>query len=173
MGHRLLRINESIKETLSSVITAEGLKDPRVGFVTVTGVETTPDLRHAKVYVSVLGGSTERDDTLKALEKSRGVLQARINASLHMKRTPQLQFFYDETLDNALRIERAMKREAEVLGEEPREIPVPGAEPAADAGPDRVDDLVADDDVDDPAADERRWDGDAGDGAADGGEDDE
>ena len=47
MGHRLLRINESIKETLSSVITAEGLKDPRIGFVTVTGVETSPDLRHA------------------------------------------------------------------------------------------------------------------------------
>ena len=130
MGHRLLRINESIKETLSSVITAEGLKDPRVGFVTVTGVETTPDLRHAKVYVSVLGGVREREATLQALEKSRGVLQAKINASLHMKRTPQLQFFYDETLDNALRIERAMKREAEVLGEEPREIPVPGMEPA-------------------------------------------
>ena len=130
MGHRLLRINESIKETLSSVITAEGLKDPRVGFVTVTGVVTTPDLRHAKVYVSVLGGQSERDATLKALEKSRGVLQARINAALHMKRTPQLQFFYDETLDNALRLERAMKREAEVLGEEAHEIPVPGMEPA-------------------------------------------
>ena len=142
MGHRLLRINESIKETLSSVITAEGLKDPRVGFVTVTGVETTPDLRHAKVYVSVLGGTREREATLQALEKSRGVLQAKINASLHMKRTPQLQFFYDETLDNALRIERAMKREAEVLGEEPREIPVPGMEPAEagdDAEPDAAD----------------------------------
>ena len=65
MGHRLLRINEGIKETLSSVITAEGLKDPRVGFVTVTGVETTPDLRHAKVYVSVLGGRAEREATLQ------------------------------------------------------------------------------------------------------------
>ncbi|HTX67961.1 MAG TPA: 30S ribosome-binding factor RbfA [Thermoleophilia bacterium] len=167
MGHRLLRINESIKETLSSVITAEGLKDPRVGFVTVTGVETTPDLRHAKVFVSVLGGKTERDATLKALEKSRGVLQAKINATLHMKRTPQLQFLYDETLDNALRIERAMKREAAVLGEEPHEIPVPGAEPAELV----VEGLIVDDDVDDPAGDDERWDGDAGDGAADGGED--
>jgi ribosome-binding factor A len=126
MGHRLLKINEGIKETLSSVITAEGLKDPRVGFVTVTGVETTPDLRHAKVFVSVLGGKTERDLTMKALEKSRGFLQAKINTSLHMKRTPQLQFFYDDTLDNALRLERALKREAQVLGEEPHEIPVPG-----------------------------------------------
>jgi len=116
MGLRLLKVNESIKETLSSVITAEGLKDPRIGFVTVTGVETSADLRHAKVYVSVLGGKTERELTMKALEKSRGFLQAKINASLHMKRTPQLQFFYDETLDNALRIQRALKREAEALG---------------------------------------------------------
>ena len=129
MGIRLLKINESIKETLSSVITAEGLKDPRIGFVTLTGVETSSDLRHAKVYLSVLGGQTDRDLTMKALEKSRGFLQAKINASLHMKRTPQLQFFYDDTLDNALRIERALKREAEVLGAEPHEIPVPGEKP--------------------------------------------
>jgi ribosome-binding factor A len=128
MGIRLLKINESVKETLSSVITAEGLKDPRVGFVTVTGVETSADLRHAKVYVSVLGDQTERDLTMKALEKSRGFLQSKINASLHMKRTPQLQFLYDATLDNAMRIERALKREAEVLGAEAREIPVPGEE---------------------------------------------
>ena len=126
MGHRILKVNEGIKETLSSVITAEGLKDPRVGFVTVTGVETTPDLRYAKVFVSVLGGKTERELTMTALEKARGFLQAKINTSLHMKRTPQLQFFYDDTLDNALRLERALKREAQVLGEEPHEILVPG-----------------------------------------------
>jgi len=147
MGLRLLRINESIKETLSSVITAEGLKDPRVGFVTVTGVETSPDLRHAKVFVSVLGGKTERDLTMTALEKSRGFLQAKINASLHVKRTPQLQFLYDDTLDNALRIERALKREEERLGKEAPEIVVGGADaadagagPAEDASPARDDD---------------------------------
>lgn len=126
MGHRLLRINESIKETLSSVITAEGLKDPRVGFVTVTGVKTSPDQRHAKVYVSVLGKQAEREATMKALDKSRGFLQARINGSLHMKRTPQLEFVYDGTLDNALHIEKLMKREEEVLGSEAPEIFVDG-----------------------------------------------
>lgn len=126
MGHRLLRINESLKETLSSVITAEGLKDPRVGFVTVTGVKTSPDQRHAKVYVSVLGKQAEREATMKALDKSRGFLQARINASLHMKRTPQLEFVYDGTLDNALHIEKLMKREEEVLGSEAPEIFVDG-----------------------------------------------
>ena len=127
MGHRLLKINESIKETLSSIITAEGLKDPRIGFVTVTGVETSSDLRHAKVYVSVLGNQAQRDATMEALDKSRGFLQARINASLHMRRTPQLEFFYDSTLDNALHIEKLMKREEEVLGSEAPEIFVDGA----------------------------------------------
>ena len=119
VGHRLLRINESIKETLSSVIAAEGLKDPRVGFVTVTGVETTPDLRHAKVFVSVLGKQAAREQTMDALEASRGFLQGRLNESLHMKRTPQLQFVYDETLDRAMRIERLLKQEEQVLGSEP------------------------------------------------------
>jgi ribosome-binding factor A len=126
VGHRLLRINESIKVTLSSVITAEGLKDPRIGFVTVTGVETSPDQRYAKVYVSVLGKLAEREATMKALDNSKGFLQARINASLHMKRTPQLEFVYDSTLDNAMHIEKLMKREEELLGSEAPEIFVDG-----------------------------------------------
>jgi len=126
VGHRLLRINESIKVTLSSVITAEGLKDPRVGFVTVTGVETSPDQRYAKVYVSVFGKLAEREATMKALDNSKGFLQARINASLHMKRTPQLEFIYDNTLDNAMHIEKLMRREEAVLGSEAPEIFVDG-----------------------------------------------
>jgi len=129
VGIRLLRINESIRETLSTVIAAEGLKDPRVGFVTVTGVETTTDLRHAKVFVSVLGRQAEREATMAALEKARGFLQSRLNADLHMKRTPQLQFVYDATLDNALHIEKLMKKEEEVLGSEAPEIIVSGEEP--------------------------------------------
>ena len=135
MGHRLLRINASIKETLSSVITAEGLNDPRVGFVTVTGVETSPDQRYAKVYVSVLGKRAEREATMKALDKSKGFLQARINTSLHMKRTPQLEFIYDATLDNALHIEKLMKREEEVLGSEAPEIFVDGEAEDGEEGP--------------------------------------
>ena len=134
MGHRLLRINESIKVTLSSVITAEGLKDPRVGFVTVTGVETSPDQRYAKVFVSVLGKQAEREATMQALDKSKGFLQARINASLHMKRTPQLEFVYDDTLDNAMHIEKLMKREEEVLGSEAPQIFVDGEDEDGEEG---------------------------------------
>lgn len=131
MGHRLLRINESVKEALSTIIAAEGLKDPRVGFVTVTGVEATPDLRHAKVFVSVLGNTAAREATMKALEKSGGYLQSRLGASLRMKRTPQLQFCYDDTLDNALHIQRLLKKEEEVLGTEAPEIAVGGEEDEA------------------------------------------
>jgi ribosome-binding factor A len=115
VGHRLLRVNESLKEVVSAVI-ADGLKDPRVGFVTVTGVKTSPDLRHAKVYVSVLGGPRERAATMDGLEASHGYVQARVNAALHMKRTPQLAFVYDETTDRAMHIERLLRREAEELG---------------------------------------------------------
>jgi ribosome-binding factor A len=125
VGLRRLKVNEAIKETLSTVIAAEGLKDPRV---TVTGVEASPDLRHAKVFVSVLGTQAERDATMEALDNSRGFLQSRLGASLRMKRTPQLQFFYDETLDNALHISRLLAREEKVLGSEPREIPLPGVD---------------------------------------------
>ncbi len=159
MGHRLLRINESIREILSSVITAEGLKDPRVGFVTVTGVDTSPDLRHARVYVSVLGKQAERDACMEALEHSRGYLQARLNAVSHMKRTPQLEFHYDSTLDNALRIDEVMRREEEVLGAEAHEIPVPGVVVRDEGGDDWDDEPMDVDDegpggLDDPGADD-------------------
>lgn len=117
MGHRLPRVNESIKEILSLALTEEQVKDPRIGFVTVTGVETSSDLRHATVYVSVLGGQRRREATLAALERSRGFLQARVNARLRLKRTPQLRFVYDETTDRAMRIERLLRREERELEE--------------------------------------------------------
>ncbi len=114
-------MNESIREILSLALTEEQLKDPCIGFVTVTGVETSVDLRHAKVFVSVLGSQRRRRETLAALERSRGYLQARVNASLHMKRTPQLQFVYDETTDRAMRIEKLLRREEEALRERRRD----------------------------------------------------
>jgi len=90
------------------------LKDPRVGFVTVTDVRTSPDLRHARVYVSVLGASggasapVEREDTLAGLRSAHGFLQGRIAAELHLKRTPTLEFVYDDTTDRAFRVERLL-----------------------------------------------------------------
>jgi ribosome-binding factor A len=101
------RVNEAMREVLSARIT-EGLKDPRIGFVTVTGVETSADLRHARVYVSVLGSDQEREDALAGLRSSRGHLQSRVGAELKMKRTPTLEFHYDGSLDQAMRIERLL-----------------------------------------------------------------
>jgi len=141
VGHRLLRINERIKESVSAAI-VERLKDPRVGFVTVTGVETSTDLRHAKVFVSVLGTARERDATLEALRQARGVLQASITTGLRLKRTPQIEFVYDPTSVNAQRIESLIRREAAELearggaageSEAEAEAAVTGVEPAGEA----------------------------------------
>ena len=102
-GDRMRRVNEAVREVLS-VRLAEGLKDPRIGFVTVTAVETSPDLRHARVYVSVLGDESERERTLAGLASSHGVLQGSLARELRMKRTPTLQFVYDESIDRGMRI---------------------------------------------------------------------
>src|ERR687888_860791 len=102
---RMRRVNEAVREVLSGHI-AEDLKDPRIGFVTVTGVETSPDLRHARVYVSVMGSKRKRDATLAGLQSSHGVLQSRVNRELRLKRTPQLTFEYDPTIERGVRLSR-------------------------------------------------------------------
>ena len=80
------------------------LKDPRIGFVTVTGVDTSPDLRHARVYVSVLGAEQKREQSLVGLEAAHGVLQRRLASELRMKRTPQLAFEYDPAVERGVRM---------------------------------------------------------------------
>ena len=107
-GQRMRRVNEAVREVLSEAI-AEGLKDPRIGFVTVTSVDTSADLRSAKVYVSVLGGERETEETLAGLERSCGFLQALIGRQLGMKHTPQLTFIRDESIDYGFRIEKLLK----------------------------------------------------------------
>jgi ribosome-binding factor A len=108
---RMRRVNVAVREVLSARL-AEGLKDPRVGFVTVTAVETTPDLRRARVYVSVLGDVEERERTLTGLGSSHGVLQAAIASELRMKRTPRLEFVYDESIDRGMRISKLLEEDA-------------------------------------------------------------
>ena len=96
------RVNEAVREVVSEAVGE--LKDPRIGFVTVTGVETSPDLRHARVFVSVLGSEAKRAKTLAGLEAAHGVLQARVARELRMKRTPQLAFEYDPTVERGVRM---------------------------------------------------------------------
>jgi ribosome-binding factor A len=105
------RVNEAVREVLSARL-AEGLKDPRIGFVTVTAVDTSPDLRQARVYVSVLGSAEQRGTTLEGLQASHGFLQARVNEELRLKRTPRLKFVYDESVERGMRISELIDREA-------------------------------------------------------------
>ena len=98
------RVNEALREVLSEGIGS--LKDPRIGFVTVTGVDTSPDLRQATVYVSVLGSEKKRDATIAGLQSSHGVLQSRVNSELRLKHTPQLTFEYDPTVERGVRLSR-------------------------------------------------------------------
>jgi ribosome-binding factor A len=104
MSDRMRRVNESLKKVLSEGI--RELKDPRIGFVTITGVETTDDIRQATVYVSVYGSEKARRATLEALARAHGVLQARLNRELHLKRTPQLAFEYDESVERGVRMSK-------------------------------------------------------------------
>jgi ribosome-binding factor A len=113
-GARMRRVDEAMREVVAATVSE--LSDPRLGFVTVTGVETSPDLRTAKVFVSVLGDSTERDATLDALRSSHGVIQSRIAAETRMKRTPTLTFHYDDTIEKGVRISRLLDETAEDAG---------------------------------------------------------
>jgi ribosome-binding factor A len=105
---RMRRVNEAVREVVSTASSSE-LKDPRVGFVTVTAVNTSPDLRHARVYVSVLGDDRRRAETLDGLVSSRGYLQRRVASELRLKHTPQLDFRYDESTDRGIRITELLR----------------------------------------------------------------
>jgi len=103
-GARMRRVDEAVREVLSDAV-AQDLKDPRVGFVTVTEVRTSSDLRHARVFVSVFGTPDEQAATLEGLRSAHGVLQARVARELRMKRTPALEFSLDDTAEKAARLE--------------------------------------------------------------------
>ena len=100
---RMRRVDEAMRAVLSDAI-AKDLKDPRVGFVTVTGVKTSPDLRHARVYVSVLGSESERADSMQGLQSAHGYLQWRLATELTLKHTPSLSIHYDDSVDHGMRI---------------------------------------------------------------------
>jgi ribosome-binding factor A len=104
MPDRMRRVNESVRQVLSEAVLE--LKDPRIGFVTVTGVDTSSDLRQARVYVSVLGSDRKRDASLRGLEAAHGALQAVLARKLRMKRTPQLTFEYDPSVERGVRMTR-------------------------------------------------------------------
>jgi ribosome-binding factor A len=104
------RVDEAVRAVLSEAIT-QGVKDPRVGFVTVTAVETSPDLRHATVFVSVLGSDAEREDSLAGLRSAHGFLQRRVAGELRLKHTPTLEFAFDDSVQRGMRITELLDSE--------------------------------------------------------------
>ena len=107
---RMRRVNEVIREVIAEAIASE-LEDPRIGFVTVTAVDTSPDLRSARVFVSVLGDSVERERSLAGLNASHGLLQARIASEMRIKYTPTLSFHYDDGPERGVRLAKLLDDE--------------------------------------------------------------
>jgi len=106
------RVDEAVREVLADAITRH-VKDPRVGFVTVTDVNTSPDLRQSLVHVSVLGDEEARSACLDGLRSAHGILQREVGRQLRMKRTPTLEFELDDTALRAARLEALIKETVE------------------------------------------------------------
>lgn len=123
-SHRISRINEQLKREITRIIRDE-VKDPRIGFITLTGVEATRDLSFARVHVSVLGEEEEKRDTLDGLAAAAGFIRGELGRRLHMRRVPELRFELDRGVDHARRVDRLLK---EVLPDEDGEVDAPGEE---------------------------------------------
>lgn len=104
MSHRANRVGEQMKKELSEII-GRKIKDPRIGFVTVTDVQVTGDLQQAKVFISVLGDDEQKENTLKGLAKAKGFIRTEIGQRIRLRKTPEIVFEFDESIDYGNRIE--------------------------------------------------------------------
>ncbi|MFH1833487.1 MAG: 30S ribosome-binding factor RbfA [bacterium] len=125
-SYRMRRVNEALKEIIGTALAKE-VKDPRIGFVTLTGVDTAPDLYHAKVFLSVYGKQAEKDATFEGLRAAQPFLQRLIGEELNLRRTPALEFVYDATVDQGMRIQ-AILRSSGIAELPPDEAPEGGTE---------------------------------------------
>lgn len=106
---RVGRVGEQIKKELSQIIQSE-LKDPRIGFITVTGVDVTNDFSQAKVYLSVLGSDEQKEETLKALTRSTGFIRSELGKRIRMRKIPELLFKFDESIDYGSKIQGLLQQ---------------------------------------------------------------
>jgi ribosome-binding factor A len=109
MSRRINRVEEACREEFSEIIQRE-IKDPRIGFVTITRVKVTPDLRHAQVYVSIMGSEDEVKQTLAGLESAKGYMRSHLGKHLRLKFLPEIEFVHEHVTDEALRLSEIMKR---------------------------------------------------------------
>ena len=103
------RVSKAIKREVGQML-IEHVKDPGIHFVTVTAVETTDDLRIAKIFVSILGDKETRRESMQGLERAKGFLRGEIGRRLHLQYTPEIQFYLDETLDQAIKIREILNQ---------------------------------------------------------------
>ena len=123
MAHRVNRVGEQMKKELGDIISRK-IKDPRIGFVTVTDVQVTGDLQQAKVYISVLGDEEQRENTLKGLAKAKGFIRTEIGQRIRLRKTPELIFEFDESMAYGNRINsliHELQREEQSDGDEKEE----------------------------------------------------
>ncbi|HEY2386873.1 MAG TPA: 30S ribosome-binding factor RbfA [Candidatus Binatia bacterium] len=133
-GKRTERVGALLQEALSETL-LRGVKDPRVGMVTVTGVDLSPDLKYARVFVSVVGDAEARARSLAGLASARAYLQAQAGKRLGLRYTPELRFEIDPSFDAADRVERLL-REIHERDEKDAGTGADGADDADDADPD-------------------------------------
>jgi len=107
-SHRPGRIAEEIKREVTRMLRDE-IKDPRVGFVTVTGVEVTPDIRYAKIYVSILGNDETKVQSLNSLEKAAGFVRSELGKRMRLRYTPEVSFKFDSSIEHGAKIMRLLK----------------------------------------------------------------
>ncbi|KIL44930.1 30S ribosome-binding factor RbfA [Jeotgalibacillus soli] len=108
MSLRSNRVGEQMKKELGDII-GRKIKDPRIGFVTVTDVEVTGDLQQATVYITVLGDEEQRENTLRGLAKAKGFIRSEIGQRIRLRKTPEIIFEFDESIDNGNRIESLIR----------------------------------------------------------------
>jgi ribosome-binding factor A len=154
---RIARVNEQIRRELTSLVQRD-VRDPRIGMVTITAVETSPDLYHAKVFYSVMGSDEDRDSAAEGLRAAAGFLRTEIGRRMHIRRAPELHFTYDDTLQHAMHIERLLREAHASSGSSSGSELTDAAAPPTDTdpSPDGGDDLTdaADQPIDgDDAAD--------------------
>lgn len=125
-SHRMDRVRNLLRQVISQILAQ--VKDPRVGFVTVTDVDVSPDLRHAKVFVSILGGADERRQALKGLESARGFVRRELHGEVTLRHIPELVFLLDDSLDRGMRVDELLKeaQRSETSAAPVEEAPVVG-----------------------------------------------
>ncbi|MBN2169029.1 MAG: 30S ribosome-binding factor RbfA [Actinobacteria bacterium] len=119
MSRRIDRVEEACKEELSELLQKE-VKDPRVGFVTITRVKVSPDLRYAKVYVSVLGEEEEAEQSLEGLNSAKGFLKGKLGKHLRLKNLPDIEFVRERISEEVIHLTEIMKQSEPI--EEDEEI---------------------------------------------------